>query len=271
VRTTTARLRLPIGIASALVAALLVSSTPAHAFFDFLFGPPAARSGDDGGPRTRITVTPRKKHDSGNGKMVCVRLCDGYHFPLSVKTGDKKEAEAACQIGCPGASVKVFTRRGEDMDDAVANDKSIYKKLANAKAFQKSASASCGCFNNTTATRGPVFNDPTMRQGDFIIVDGKAMTLKPGAQEPYDQSDYVEAERSRHVHGSVRNLLRAKLTVAPVVARDETTSRAKRKPVAGAAPLNIAAAAHAASDVRVVMPSPFETPRIAATPAAAAD
>ena len=68
-----------------------------------------------------------------------------------------------------------------------------------------------------------------MKQGDIIIVDGKAMTLKPGASEPYDKSDYVEIERSRSVPASIRNMLYAKLRVRPIVAQDELARRTRSR------------------------------------------
>lgn len=278
-----------IGLAAAALASLALCvpmSSPANAqgFFSWLFGGSGGsqRSGPssaDPGDRTRITVTPRRdgggSGSSQSGKLVCVRLCDGYAFPVSAGT-NSDTAAFACKLGCPGAETKVFRRKGDALDDAVAEDKSIYKKLANANAFQKSSSATCGCFNNkTAAVSGPVFNDPTIKSGDIIIVAGKAMTLKPGATQPYDKDDYIEVERSRSVPASIRNMLYAKLRIAPVVARTEQPDRRSRKRAQNAEvpPPNLpntasaAAPARQADGFRVVMPSPFETQqRVAGAP-----
>nr|WP_246700446.1 DUF2865 domain-containing protein [Variibacter gotjawalensis] len=186
--------------------------------------------------------------------MVCVRLCDGYHFPLTAGV-DKEQAAFACKLGCPGAETKVFRRQGDDINNAVADDRSVYKKLANASAFQKSSSATCGCFS-TRVSSGPVYDDPTMRPGDVIIVDGKAMTLKPGATKPYDKTDYVEVERSRSFPASVRNMLRAKLQGAPIVARAERRDRV-RSTATPDAPLSLSPS-HTRDGLRVIMPSPYD-------------
>jgi hypothetical protein len=273
-----------VGTFAALTLCISASSpVQAQGFFSWLFGGSGSQrpSAQDDSDRTRITVTPRHRGEGsmGSGKLVCVRLCDGYAFPVSAGTNDDN-AGAACRLGCPGAETKVFRRKGDNLDDAVAEDRSIYKKLANANAFQKSSSATCGCFNNKpAAVSGPVFNDPTMKSGDIIIVAGKAMTLKPGATQPYDKDDYIEVERSRSVPASIRNMLYAKLRIAPVVARTEQPDRRSRKQNATNAespPPNlpntarVALPARQADGYRVVMPSPFETQqRVADAPGAA--
>lgn len=271
-------LRAGLGIAVAIGASSFATASHAQGLLDFLFGgPPSSGSrsagNDSGNPRARITVTPRRPKAAGapssSGHLVCVRLCDGYQFPLSHTSGDKAANAFMCQLGCPGAETKVFRRRGEKLDDAVAEDngKSVYKRLANANAFQKSSSATCGCFS-TNAVRGVVFDDPTMRAGDIVMVDGKAMTLKPGAEKPYDKSDYIAVERSKSVPASVRNMLRAKLASIPVVARTEARrARGKRgaeKPAAASSAIQSPAMSR--DGVRIIMPSPFDAP-IEAEPA----
>lgn len=83
-------------------------------------------------------------------RMVCVRTCDGYFFPVSVSTkrsfanGDAK----ACEKLCPGTEMKLYFRKSANDDPrklfSVANGKS-YSALPTAFAYQKSFNPNCSC------------------------------------------------------------------------------------------------------------------------------
>ncbi len=62
---------------------------------------------------------------AGSGyRTVCVRMCDGYYYPISYSAGPSKfpEDEKTCQASCPAAEAQLFTHRnpGEDINQAVS-------------------------------------------------------------------------------------------------------------------------------------------------------
>lgn len=155
-------------------------------------------------PKLKITVTPlgrdgdpaRSPRRPGGKQLVCVRTCDGYFFPVSGDISDPAIAEFVCRTSCPGAPTKLFTRRGDGMENAVGSDRSLYSKLAGALLFQKSVSPACSCQRpNGTVTSGPVYDDPTLRPGDVIVVNGRAVVFKGGSR-PYTERDFAPLERS---------------------------------------------------------------------------
>jgi hypothetical protein len=157
-----------------------------------------------GAPSLRLMVTPLPGQGAGapgarsGAQLVCVRTCDGFFFPVSAGgSTDRAVAEFMCKASCPGAPVKLFTRRaGGEIEDAVAADRSRYRKLAGALSFRNEVSAACSCRRPSGAiTAGPVYDDPTLRAGDVIVVRGRALVFKGGAR-PYGERDFAPLEQS---------------------------------------------------------------------------
>ena len=49
----------------------------------------------------------------------CVRMCDGFPFPLSISPGGREGADAMCQALCPGAPAKAFFKSGASLQTAI--------------------------------------------------------------------------------------------------------------------------------------------------------
>jgi Protein of unknown function (DUF2865) len=83
---------------------------------------------------------------AGNGApgAVCVRMCDGYFFPLS---GARSRAQAGqmCQAQCPATETQVFFRRGNNIGTAFSMEGGSYSAIPNAFSFQKSFNPDCSC------------------------------------------------------------------------------------------------------------------------------
>ena len=83
-------------------------------------------------------------------RTVCVRTCDGYHFPVSFstrKSGIERDA-AACANLCPGTETELYIHKTNS--DASENMTSVltgqsYSEMPNAFAYQKSYNAGCSC------------------------------------------------------------------------------------------------------------------------------
>lgn len=59
----------------------------------------------------------------GSYRTLCVRLCDGYYFPMSFTASELDFAaeQARCEAACPGSQMRLYARRaGTDGDDGEA-------------------------------------------------------------------------------------------------------------------------------------------------------
>jgi uncharacterized protein DUF2865 len=97
---------------------------------------------------------PRRRDDRREGgtyRTLCVRLCDGFYFPISYSTqrgrfaGDAKQ----CQQRCPAGS-RLFVQRnpGQDVDDMVDLDGRPYRSLPTAFLHRAQYIADCTCRGN---------------------------------------------------------------------------------------------------------------------------
>jgi hypothetical protein len=97
---------------------------------------------------------PRGRDDRPEGgtyRTLCVRLCDGFYFPISYSTrrgrfaGDAKQ----CERSCPAGS-RLFVHRnpGQDVDEMVDLDGRPYRSLPTAFLHRAQYVADCTCRGN---------------------------------------------------------------------------------------------------------------------------
>ena len=151
-------------------------------FFDRLFGAPGNESG------AIIGAPPQQM--GGTYRTVCVRLCDGYYFPISYATTPERFQTDAqtCQRECPASQVQLYTYHnpGEEMNQAVGLDGQPYTALPAAFAYRKQMSSACSCrrpgesWAEAIKTLGP---DNTVEQGDVVVTEqnAKKLSLPRGA------------------------------------------------------------------------------------------
>jgi Protein of unknown function (DUF2865) len=145
---------------------------------------------DDGTRRSSLEVRPTTRIDPNDeeedspriesrirgvgGKAVCVRLCDGYHFPLELRNGSLRETgEETCQALCPAAETKVFVKPGE-IENARSLEGENYTALPNALRYRKSFDPSCYCRRQgeTLASQTPrVLNPDGARSTPFGVLN----------------------------------------------------------------------------------------------------
>jgi hypothetical protein len=84
-------------------------------------------------------------------RTLCVRLCDGYYFPISFSTGKDRLARDAksCERSC-GTQARLFVYRnpGNDVEDMVDLRGQPYRKLATAFLYRTEYVPSCRCQPN---------------------------------------------------------------------------------------------------------------------------
>jgi uncharacterized protein DUF2865 len=106
-------------------------------FFNELFGGNNPQIGPDMGP------------PSSTYKTVCVRMCDGFYFPVSPATTPSRfpDDERACKQLCPAADAALYAFRypGEDINQAVSISGQSYTSMPNAFKYRQEFNPSCSC------------------------------------------------------------------------------------------------------------------------------
>ena len=105
-------------------------------------------------PQTKITATlfadmGEAEYSGGRYRTVCVRLCDGYFFPISnaASSSSFRSDLARCEQTCGGTPVRLFvhptsTETTEDMQDLNGMP---YRRLKTAFRFRTTFDAGCKC------------------------------------------------------------------------------------------------------------------------------
>lgn len=111
--------------------------------------PPAAEPAKAAGSKPK----PRKFRTGHSYRTMCVRLCDGYYFPISYSVPASRfpQDAKACQARCPGADTALYAHRvpGEESADMVSATTGLpYRELENAFAHRTQSREKvqgCGC------------------------------------------------------------------------------------------------------------------------------
>lgn len=166
--------RLPhVFVLGVLAASLCTAPAAAQSLFETLFGtskpshaypqvqpyraplpmPPAYRPSATQGSGGSTSYSPAMRdHDDGAGsgsyRTVCVRMCDGYYWPIShnVSRGRMNRDANTCRSSC-GEEARLFymPARTSDIDDAVDLQGKPYGKIPNAFLYRKRLVDGCAC------------------------------------------------------------------------------------------------------------------------------
>ena len=110
----------------------------------------SSREADEDGARPRRGLG-TSGGTSGTFRTVCVRLCDGFHWPVSHSTTRDRFARDAkqCEQACPNRS-RLFVHGASDSEPVAMKDLEgkPYDKLGNAFRYQREYVANCTCRGN---------------------------------------------------------------------------------------------------------------------------
>jgi len=154
----------------------VATSQPRGGLFESLFGPGSVFSP---GPSPSWSVP----GGGGTYRTICVRMCDGYYFPISFATDQSRiaEDERTCQRSCPAAEVMLFSHRnpGEDVGQAVSSSGQLYSALPNAFRYRQAFDPSCSCRapGQTWAQALKSIDDDTVERGDIVVNEERARAL----------------------------------------------------------------------------------------------
>jgi hypothetical protein len=110
--------------------------------FDFFSG---GREDEEELPQTPIY---RSIDPNGRYRTVCVRLCDGFFYPISYSTYGARVAQDAerCQSTCAApAELYVYRNPGQDIEQAVSLSGSAYMDLPVALRYRSEYVKGCSC------------------------------------------------------------------------------------------------------------------------------
>lgn len=230
-----------------------------------------ARPGERGpAPLTRAPAS------AIGGRSVCVRLCDGYHFPVgdAPSSGNVAAHESICSATCPGAPTRLYVIPAgtDDIGRAVSvRDGRAYHALPVAlrHAGKRDNTCSCRRNNESQAALVSLYRDFTLRSGDVVMTQKGFRVFRGSTQWPYKSKDFAGLNASRLSAAERRLLQRIERASAPVnasfIERPRSTPRsiASPDPALGPFPVNRSDRARAAGGERthrlaraVTLPAP---------------
>jgi hypothetical protein len=134
-------------------------------------------------------------------RAFCVRLCDGYYFPMGPASyGGTEQAQAmTCANLCPAAPVALYSlRHGGEVADAVGPQGRRYSALPNAFKFRSALQPGCSCSGSGKGGLAamPVTRDFTLRRGDIVVTDQGARLFAGGGRIPFQSAQFVTMDRN---------------------------------------------------------------------------
>lgn len=142
-------------------------------------------------------------------KSMCVRLCDGFAFPVGAYHGEQDRAshEATCQSECPGAQTALYvTPSGSDsIGDAVrVGTGQNYSKLPDAFHYTTVLSDACSCHPKSGSRIASLLRDFTLRRGDAVMTARGFQVFHGGAHYPFRRTDFVALAKSGDIRKNDR-------------------------------------------------------------------
>lgn len=161
----------------------------------------------------------RRVAPSSRGRTYCVRMCDGYYFPVGelAQRRDLPLHDLACNAGCPGAPTKLFVLPpgAEEIEEAKAADGMRYADLPMAQAYTTSIDDTCSCQgpNRRVADRLDIRHDMTLRRGDIIVTKEGPLVYRGRDGQPEELAEFRPFGEAQ-IAGSLREKADARLGVS---------------------------------------------------------
>jgi hypothetical protein len=125
----------------------------------------------------------------GGHDPVCVRLCDGFFFPLPTAASDLVSQDADCNSLCPNAPTEVFYRNGSDrIESSVSAGGKLYTALPVSLHYRTKANDTCSCHRDAVAY-APL-KDATLKPGDAIMTPAGFVVFRGVESAPHRAADF---------------------------------------------------------------------------------
>lgn len=119
--------------------------------------------------------------DSGPRRLICVRKCDGFFFPLAGASGSATSDGELCRAQCPNADVEVFVSPAYgDLKYGVSLSGTPYTSLPNAFKYRTSYDPTCSCRKPGQSWSDALSDAERMvggRRGDTIVTEEKSLEM----------------------------------------------------------------------------------------------
>lgn len=147
-------------------------------------------------PRGRHKLNSRTDRGAPVAMNYCVRLCDGFAFPIgNAGGGNWNIQEAACRSACPGAETALFYSPAGSRDfDSMSRGRLAYTALPTAFRYRDALSPSCSCKPvGATQSSLALLTDYTLRAGDLAMTRTGARHFDGARRYPYRAADFSDA------------------------------------------------------------------------------
>lgn len=152
-------------------------------FLEAIFGAPVQSDPEESTPDVDLNaVAPATRSGGGGSRTVCVRMCDGYFFPLSRSSNSSRAAtdDAMCRRLCPNADAQLFTLSGEDIRNAYSISGQSYMSTPNALRYRKELVPSCSCRapgQSWAQALAGIEDETTLQKGDILVTEEQAREM----------------------------------------------------------------------------------------------
>jgi hypothetical protein len=171
------------------------ASTGGGGFFAVLsavFAPPPAEIPADAAKP--VKRAPAAARGFAPRRPVCVRLCDGFFFPVNSFSGLSLIAseKASCAALCPDAPAALyFLPAGSDkIEDAVSASGQRYTALPVSLRYRTALDNTCAC-RRAIGQNPPYWQDPTLRKGDAVMTPDGFLVFAGAGRSPDRRGDFV--------------------------------------------------------------------------------
>jgi hypothetical protein len=140
-------------------------------------------------PTARAAPTPAPR-------PVCVRLCDGFFFPVPASAGPNADAEAVCRALCPATGVALYFLPGDSdrIEDAKNATGEPYSALPAAFRYRSAGAPACGC-RGAGEPGLAYWRDPTLKSGDAVMTAGGIVVFRGAAGgAPYSAEAFTPVD-----------------------------------------------------------------------------
>jgi hypothetical protein len=212
-------------------------SQPSYSFVP-VEGRAVAHGDGEGRRREHIRVVSGRSeaHSSrsyGGSEPVCVRLCDGFFFPLSAAAGgDVASQGAACNSLCPDAPTEVYYRNGSDtIEGAVSTHGRLYTALPVSLRYRGTSDNTCTCHRDVVAY-APL-RDPSLKRGDAVMTPAGFMVFRGAEAASHGPGDFTAlggAGLAAGTRGALQAMERASLKPTHPTLKDWLVSQVAPAP-----------------------------------------
>ena len=125
-------------------------------------------------------------------RTICVRMCDGYYFPISfATTQDQLEHDSqACQSQCGSpAKLYYYPNPGGEVQQSIALDGTAYAALHNAFRYRKELVSSCTCKGPAGGPETVADTQPMQSPLDAAAPTGMSNSVTQSGSEPLGGTD----------------------------------------------------------------------------------